>query len=198
MKVVEVKRQAITVADVKALYEAAGEDFAPAIILGAYCGLRASEAAGLTVGDIDFTAGEVSITRAANAAGEYVGTKTPRSVRMIPVPVEVLAQLGPYCVGRPADSPVALNGWGGVLSGPSFSRTFAAVAEGAGLDVTFHALRKFFATTLLSSGVNPVAVAKYLGDTVEVMLKTYALEQTTDADEARDAIAAAFQATVAA
>ena len=86
VKVSEVKRQAITAADVKALFEAASEDFAPAIILGAYCGLRASEAAGLTVGDINFTTGEVSITKAANDAGEYVRTKTPRSVRVIPVP----------------------------------------------------------------------------------------------------------------
>ena len=85
-----------------------------------------------------------------------------------------------------------------MLSDPSFPRTFAAVADAAGVDVTFHALRKYFATTLLASGVNPVAVAKYLGDTVETMLKTYALEQSTDADEASGAIAGAFAATVAA
>ena len=110
-------------------------------------------------------------------------TKTPRSMRTIPVPPEVLAQLGEACRGKPSDAPVATNAEGNILKSKTFAKTFAAVAEDAGVDVTLHALRKYFATTLLSSGVNPVSVAKYLGDTVETMLKTYALEQSTDADE---------------
>ena len=93
---------------------------------------------------------------------------------------------------------MATNSNGAILTTSTFTRTFTKATDDVGVDVTFHALRKFFATTMLAAGVNPVAVAKYLGDTVETMLKTYALEQTTDADEAHDAIAGAFRATVAA
>ena len=198
VRVTKVKEPAITATDVKALYEASSETFAPAIIFGAYAGMRASEAAAITVADIDFIASTITVSKAVDDKGVFVQTKTSRSMRTIPVPPEVLAQVGEACKGRAATEPVATNNDGRILSTDSSAKTFAKVADAAGVDVTYHALRKFFATTLLSSGVNPVAVAKYLGDTVQTMLATYALEQTTDADEARDAIAGAFRATVAA
>ena len=161
--------------------------------------MRASEAAAITVADIDFVTSTITVNKAVDDKGVFVATKTPRSMRTIPVPPEVLAQLGAGVQGQVADR---AGGDEHVTAGSSprtsFAKTFAKVAEAAGVDVTFHALRKYFATTLLSSGVNPVAVAKYLGDTVQTMLATYALEQSTDADEARGAIAAAFRATVAA
>jgi integrase len=198
VRVTTVKKTAIAPADVKALYEASSEDFAPIILLGAYTGMRASEAAAITVADIDFAASTITVSKAINDDGAFVVTKTPRSMRTIPVPLDVIAQLGAACKGKLPSAPVATNRDGGILTTRTFAPTFAAVADAAGIDITFHSLRKFFATTLLSSGVNPVAVAKYLGDTVEIMLKTYALEQSTDADEARAAIATAFQAAVSA
>ena len=194
----EHKPMALSPATVRALYEAATEDFAPVIILGAYAGLRASEAAAVSVGDIDFAAGTISVTKAVDDRAEIVATKTPRSMRTIPVPAEVLAELGKACKGRPMTATVAVNADGGALSTGSFAKTFARTAETAGVDVTFHALRKFFATNLLASGVNPTAAAKFLGDRVQTMLATYALELPTDADLARAAIASAFTATIAA
>ena len=138
------------------------------------------------------------MNKAVDRQGAYVATKTPRSMRTIPMPPEVLAQLGTACRGKPSSSPVATNSFGSTFSTNTFTKTFVRVVDDAGINITFHALRKYFATTLLASGVNPVAVAKFLGDTVEVMLKTYALEQPTDAQMARNAVAAAFEATVAA
>ena len=188
----------IAPADVKALYEASSEDFAPAILLGAYCGLRASEAAAVTVGDIDFTAGTITVSKAVDDRGAFVGLKTARSARVIPVPTEVLAQLGEACKGKGLEAPVAVNADGGILTTSSFAKTFAKTSAAARVDVTFHALRKFFATTLVAAGVNPVAAAKFLGDSVQTMLATYALELPTDAALARDAIGTAYAATVAA
>jgi integrase len=189
---------AIGPADIRALYEAASEDFAPVVLLGAFCGLRASEACAVTVGDIDFVAGTLSVNKAVDNKGRFVKTKTPRSIRTIPVADTVLVQLGPVCKGKSPSDTVAVNATGGVISTATFAKTFARVADDAGVDVTSHALRRFFATTLLASGVNPKAVAKFLGDTVETMLRTYALVQTSDDDAARVATAGAFAATVAA
>lgn len=188
---------AMTVADVAALYAAAPDDFAPVILLGAFCGLRASEACAVTVGDVDWNVGSVRVSKAVDADGRHDRTKTERSLRTVPVPANVLAELEPQRF-RSADADLARNYDGGRLTPRCFARTFRAVADDAGVDVTFHALRKFYATTQLAAGVNPKAVARYLGDSVATMLATYALVQPTDDDLARAAIAAAFGATAAA
>ena len=70
VKVTVVKEPAMTPADVKALYEASSEDFAPIIILGAYAGMRASEAAAVTVADIDFTASTITVSKAIDEKGD--------------------------------------------------------------------------------------------------------------------------------
>jgi integrase len=183
--------------DVAALYEAAPDGFAPAILLGAFCGLRASEACAVNVGDVDWSAGTLRVSKAVDARGQFCATKTARSMRTIPVPANVLAQLEPHRF-RPADAPLATNLDGRRLLPATYLRTFRIVADDAGVDVTSHALRKFFATTMLAAGVNPKAAARWLGDTVEVMLRTYALVRDDDADVARAAIASAFDATTAA
>lgn len=189
---------AITAADVKALYEASPEEFAPAILLGAFAGLRASEAAAVTVADIDWHHGTLSVNKAINDRGEFVTTKTPRSMRTVPLAPGVVAQLAAFARGKPLTDTIATNTEGGVLPSSWFARTFSRVSATAGVPITFHALRKFYATTLLANGVNPKAAAKYLGDSIEVMLRTYALTQSTDAELAKAATASAFAATVAA
>ena len=189
---------ALTPGDVRALYEAATDNFAPAILLGAFCGLRASEVAAVTVGDVDWSAGTVSVSKAIDRHGAFVRTKTARSVRTVPVPANVLDQLQAHRF-RPESEPLARNEHGGFLATSVFAATFRKTADRAGLaDVTSHALRKFFATSMLSAGVNPKAVARWLGDSVETMLATYALTRHDDADAGRAAIAAAFDATAAA
>jgi integrase len=189
---------AITAADLKKLYEAAPEEFAPAILFGAFAGLRASEACAVTVADIDFLAGTLTVDKAADKWGEFVKTKTPRSMRTVPLASEVLTLVARACEGKPRGDTVATNADGGVVTTGSFTKAFSRTAATAGVDVTFHALRKYYATTLLANGVNPKAAAKFLGDSVETMLKTYALVQHTDAELARAAISSAFAATVAA
>jgi integrase len=188
---------AITVADVRALLEVAPDEFAPAIILGAFAGLRASEAAAVTVADVDWLAGTVTVAKAVDHVGAFVKTKTSKT-RIVPLAPDVVAQLSVYAQGKPSTDTLSTNLNGGVLTAIMYQKMFRAVADEAGLSFTSHALRKFFATTLLANGVNPKAAAKYLGDSLATMLKTYALVQHTDAELARTATAAAFAATVAA
>jgi integrase len=189
---------ALTAAEVASLYEAAPDEFAPAIALGAFAGLRASEACAVTVADVDFLTGILTVDKAVDERGEFVPTKTARSTRKVPLDADVVALLARACEGRDRGDTIATNADGGVLTTSSFAKTFAKVAHAAGVDVSSHALRKFYATTLLAHGVNPKAVAQYLGDSVATMLKTYALVQHTDAELARAATAAAFAAVAAA
>lgn len=189
--------ESISEADVAALFDRADDGFAPVILLGAFCGLRASEAAAVTVGDVDWVTGTLTVSKAVDDRGRTVGTKTANSDRVVPVPGIVLDQLAAHRF-RAKSEPLATNTEGGRITTPVFAKTFRATADAAGLDVTFHALRKFFATTMLAAKVNPKSVAAWLGDTVETMLRTYAQTRADDADAGRAAIAAAFARTAAA
>jgi len=188
----------ITAADVAKLYEAAPDGFAPMILLGAFCGLRASEACAITVGDIDFLAGMLSVTKASDEVGAMVTTKTARSVRKVPIAADVLVHLGAVAKGKPMTDTLATNAFGQPVAPRTLFTTFSKIATEAGVPITFHSLRKFYATNLLSAGVNPKAVAKYLGDSVQTMLKTYALVAATDADQAKAAMSKAFADVAAA
>lgn len=187
------ERPALEAAQVWALHDAAPDGFAPAILLGAFCGLRATEAAAVTVGDIDFTAGTVTVNKAVDNRGRYVKPKTPRSMRTIPIPPAVVAHLAPHRF-RAADANLAVNFYDRRFTSPTFAMNFAEVAVDAKVDCTFHALRKFFATSQLAAGVNPKTVARYLGDTIEVMLRTYAQVRPEDADASRKAMAEVYAA----
>jgi integrase len=54
-----------------------------------------------------------------------------------------------------------------------FRKAFDALVERCQLDITFHDLRRTFASLLVSKGVSLYKVAKWLGDTVEVVEDTY-------------------------
>jgi integrase len=54
-----------------------------------------------------------------------------------------------------------------------FRKAFDSLVRRCELDVTFHDLRRTFASLLVSKGVSLYKVAKWLGDTVEVVEDTY-------------------------
>ena len=57
----------VTTEQVWAIYDAVPEGVRPAILLGAYAGLRLAEAAALRIGDVDFMRGVVSVPTARPA-----------------------------------------------------------------------------------------------------------------------------------
>lgn len=54
-----------------------------------------------------------------------------------------------------------------------FRKAFDALVVECGLDITFHDLRRTFASLLVSKGVSLYKVAKWLGDTLKVVQDTY-------------------------
>ena len=54
-----------------------------------------------------------------------------------------------------------------------FRKAFDGLVSDCGLDVTFHDLRRTFASLLVSKGVSIYKVAKWLGDTLKVVQDTY-------------------------
>jgi integrase/recombinase XerD len=124
------------------------------------CGLRASEATGLDVGDVDL--------RHAMLRARGKGSKE----RLVPVGREAIAAVRVYVErGRPAlvglreQSRLFVNQRGGELTRQGLYKIVARHAEAAGLKgkMSPHTLRHTFATHLLAGGCDLRAVQEMLG-----------------------------------
>jgi integrase len=190
-----------TPAQVAELLEAAPTGFRAAVVLGAHVGLRAGEAQGLLVDDIDFLRRTVNVRRQLSSKPELALTepKTSASVRAVPVPAMVLDELARNVetYGRGPEG-VLLHHDGAFLHDNAFNwrwrRTQAAAGLTAGT-LRFHSLRHAFASALISAGCSVKAVADAMGhQSPTITLKTYASLWPGDEDRIRSAIAEAWAA----
>lgn len=125
--------------------------------LAAMCGLRRGEIAALNLRkDVDYKRSVLHITKAAtkNKSGEWIlkEPKTPGSVRWVEIPHTLLSQLAVardsgYCFANP----------------DTISHSFVDIRDEMGLEVRFHDLRHFYATTLLELGASYHYVARRMG-----------------------------------
>ena len=171
-------KQALTVAQVEALADAAGE-YRVLVLVLAYCGLRPSEAFALRrrhrddFGQLVVEAGLVEVR------GELVDTdgKTHRS-RVVPLPRSVAEELAELLEGRPGDAnalifttltgrPIRLN---------NFRTYLAGTARRAGLPESFtpYTLRHTCASLMAQQGVPVTTAAAIMGHDPAEYLRTYA------------------------
>jgi integrase/recombinase XerD len=124
------------------------------------CGLRASEAIGLELGDIDVEEGMLC------ARGK--GSKE----RLVPIGRQALAALHAYrargrpaLVGAKAEAKLFVNRRGGGLSRQGLYKIVQGHARGAGLEdrMSPHTLRHSFATHLLAGGCDLRSLQEMLG-----------------------------------
>jgi len=123
------------------------------------CGLRASEAAGLTLERVSLAEGIVRVMGKGSRE------------RLVPVGDRAKALLERYLAearpslaraGRPCDA-LFLGRLGRALSRKTVWRAFKRLASLAGLEATAHTLRHSFATHLLSGGADLRSVQELLG-----------------------------------
>lgn len=146
-----------------------------------YGGLRKGEAFALTWRDYNFTTHKLSITKSITrkVKGKAWAVTTPKnlhSFRTILVPTVLHDALCSIPKGKPNEF---IFGGNRPLPQTTVERYFKNYTKAADLPIIrIHDLRHSCASHLLSNadGVNlsPIAVAKYLGHTVEMLLKTYA------------------------
>lgn len=186
---------------VRTLLDAAPAHFRAAIILGAHVGLRAGEAQGLLVDDVDFLRRVVSVRRqlAGKPALELREPKTAASVRSVPVPSMVLDELGRHVEAfGPGPQGVLLHHDNAFLHDNAFNHTWRRTQHAAGITAgtwRFHSLRHAFASSLISAGCSVKAVADAMGhESPTTTLRTYASLWPGDEDRVRSAIAAAWTA----
>lgn len=158
-----------TTEQVWGLYDQMPEALRPAILLGAFAGLRIAEACGLRVEDVDFMRGVV--TPAVQYPADDLKTEASRNP--VPIPRELALMLsaalrGPTVVSDEAGRPVS----------PRTVERAVASSRGAvaGLPATFryHDLRHFFASALIAAGLDvKVVQARLRHGSAKTTLDTY-------------------------
>lgn len=135
------------------------------VITGLATGLRISEVCGLTVGDVDFLRRTVRVEMQAgkSAAAGRVPTKTPRSVRTVPVADDLLLVLAEHAKDKDAADPLFRTRSGGRWTAKVLDETLRRVRATAGVDWTFHGLRHAYASRLIAARVSVKTVQVSLG-----------------------------------
>ena len=146
-----------------------------------YTGLRIGELLALKWSDVDFAAGCISVNRTCRDSwenGNYVKLfstpKTASSVRVIPVPRKLLADLKKF--SKKGRSVFVISGADGEdVSVRSYQRTFELLLRRAGIKQRgFHALRHTFATRAAELGMDVKTLSEIMGHTNPTLtLKRY-------------------------
>lgn len=141
-----------TTDQVWALHDAMPESMRPAILLGAFAGLRVAEVAALRVDDVDFMRG--IITPAIQYPAEPL--KTEISKTPIPIPRDLAMELSkvPAMWGS---GTLVTSEFGRSVSPHFIERRFRAAREGIEdlpEGFRFHDLRHYFASLLIAAGLD--------------------------------------------
>lgn len=184
-----------TTEQVWALYDLFPEHLKPAILLGAFAGLRTAEACGLRVEHVDFMRGIVHPTLQWPA----VELKTEASKTPVPIPSELTLMLSAAVVQWGSDWLVT-DGAGG--QAPPWSidramRTARTKVPGLPDGFRFHDLRHYLASLLIASGSDvKVVQARIRHASAKTTLDCYG-HLWPDADEStRTAVGAVLAARV--
>lgn len=168
-------------AQVWALHDVMPEHLRPAILLGAFVGLRTSEAVALRVADVDFMRGIVSPV--VQYPAEELKSETSRTP--VPIPQELAIELA-AAVQRWQGETVVTDEIGRRSSPWVLERAVRrarAQVEGLQAEFRFHDLRHYFASLLIASGADVKVVQRRLrhGNAMTT-LNTYG-HMWPDADE---------------
>lgn len=161
-----------TTEQVWALLDAMPENLAPAVLVGAFAGLRLAETCGLRVTDIDFMRGIV------NPAVQHPAEplKTDISRTSVPIPQSLALELAAH-VARTQAETLLVNQYGRQLTPWTLERAIrSARAKVPGLppDFRYHDLRHYFASMLIASGADvKIVQARLRHASAKTTLDTY-------------------------
>jgi integrase len=183
---------------VAALVAAVPERYKALVVMGAGTGIRISEALGLTVDRIDFMRRMIRVdrqlARVTDDGEPMFGPVKDRHnrPRTIPLPDAVLPALVEHCRVFSRQSGLVFVGpIGTPIRRSTWSDTWRKAAEPLGVEKGegFHALRHFYASTLIRAGESVKVVQERLGHSSATMtLDVYGHLFASDEDRTRAAI----------
>lgn len=182
-----------TTEQVWALHDAMPDHFKPVILLGAFAGLRVAEIAALRMVDVDFMRGV--ITPAIQYPDEPL--KTDESKNPIPIPTDLAVMLNANPVTW-GSTTIVVGAFGRPVSPYTIEtafRTARAAVEGLPEGFRVHDLRHYFASLLISAGLDIKTVqARLRHASAKTTLDTYG-HMWPDRDESsRSAVAGVLRA----
>ena len=185
------------VSEVEALVAAVPEPYRALIVFAAAMGLRQGECFGLTVDRVDFLRRHVRVDRQLTSALGGVPTfgppKSKAGFRTVPMPEVVCSTLAAH-LARHGPGPAGLvftNTLGRPLRRSTVGDMWHRAARHASLPAwaTFHDMRHFYASLLISRGCSVKAVQKRLGhQSAMETLDTYGHLWPDSDDETRNAV----------
>ena len=163
---------------------------APLVVTLAGTGMRIGEALGLMVSDVDLERRTINIERQRSTKTRRIGkTKTPSSVRIVPIGEVVTEALRPIVEDRPQDDWLFVNSFGEPLGYATWADNFRRLK----IPYTTHDLRHFAASALISGGASVKQVQEFLGHaTATITLNTYSHLWPGDEDRTRSVLDAAL------
>jgi integrase len=177
-------RPTLTPEELERLADAVAGRYRALILAAGVSALRWSELVGLRVGDIDFLARRVTVTRTiSEVSGRHLvaDPKSRTSSRTLSLPVFLVEELARHLRDfRPGASPsdlVFTGPRGGTLRRSFASRVFKPAVSLAGLsqDLTFHGLRHAATALMVEHGEHPRVIQHRLGHaTARLSMELYA------------------------
>jgi integrase len=181
-----------TTEQVWALHDAVADNLRPAILLGAFVGLRTAEVVGLRVADVDFMRGIVCPVQ----QGDGESLKTEISKTPLPIPRELAVELA-AAVARWGGEYIVTDRAGRQTSTWAIERAIrSARPKVAGLPEAFrfHDLRHYLASLLIGSGLDVKVVQHRLRHgSAKTTLDTYGHLWPDSDESARAAVAAVLK-----
>jgi integrase len=163
-------------------------------VLAAGTGMRQGELFGLTIDRVDFLHRRLRVDRQLITPdrGEcHLGPlKTATSYRTVTLNQVVLDALSAHIrtYGTGEWGLLFHSGERRVSRHMATNYAIQASAGTARADARWHALRHHHASTLLSAGLNPAVVAERIGDTLQVLMATYAHVMPNDDERVREVL----------
>jgi len=158
--------------DLLTLFDALPDDLRRATALGAYAGLRVSEAAELHWRDVDRELHRIHVRQGKGGKDRMVG-----------LPAILLDHLLPERRGC-----YVVTGTEQTVTGHTLGRRWTTAARAAGVEATFHKLRHRFGTMAVSAGVPLTSVQRAMGHSSPATTAIYVGASDTDLDLIADAV----------
>lgn len=167
------KHKPLTVEQISAIVEKLKEPYATLVLFLAVTGLRIGEAIGIRWADFD---GDMLTVSRTIYDGKPQSPKTESSNRSLPIPASLMMRMralkGTEYVFRSREGTP-------VNPGNALKRYIRPVADSLNIQLHgWHDFRRTVATKLLRDGESPKVVSGILGNSVEILLKSYDLTET--------------------